>query len=94
MSVEAPPTSGSGAINASVPSTGGADHSALSLTLRPLRPFLDDEELTELCINRPGEAYIERASGWERVPLPCASFEWCLRLAKLIANATQQKVDA
>jgi type IV secretion system protein VirB11 len=71
-----------------------ADHSALSLTLLPLRPLLDDGELTELCINRPGEAYIERASGWERVPLPCASFEWCVRLAKLIANATNQKIDA
>jgi type IV secretion system protein VirB11 len=77
-----------------VPSAGGTDHSALSLTLLPLRPFLDDGELTELCINRPGEAYIERATGWERVPLPCASFEWCVRLAKLVANATHQKIDA
>jgi type IV secretion system protein VirB11 len=71
-----------------------ADHSALSLTLAPLRPLLDDAELTELCINRPGEAYIERATGWERVPLPCATFEWCLRFAKLVANATHQKIDA
>jgi type IV secretion system protein VirB11 len=77
-----------------VPSLGGTDHSALSLTLLPLRPLLDDRELTELCINRPGEAYIERSTGWERVPLPCASFEWCLRLAKLVANATHQKIDA
>jgi type IV secretion system protein VirB11 len=71
-----------------------ADHSALALTLAPLRPLLDDQELTELCINRPGEAYIERSSGWQRVPLPWASFEWCLRLAKLIANATLQRIDA
>ena len=70
------------------------DHSALLLTLAPLRPLLDDADLTELCINRPGEAYIERATGWERVALPCATFEWCLRLAKLIANATHQKIDA
>ena len=77
-----------------MPSPGSADHSALSLTLRPLRPLLDDRELTELCINRPGEAFIERSSGWERVALPCASFEWCLRLAKLVANATHQKIDA
>ncbi len=66
----------------------------MTLTLLPLRPFLDDEGLTELCINRPGEAYVERATGWEWVLLPCASFEWCLRLAKLIANSTHQKVDA
>jgi type IV secretion system protein VirB11 len=80
--------------SASVPNSGDEDHSALSLTLLPLRPLLDDPELTELCINRPGEAYIERASGWERTALPYASFEWCLRLAKLIANAAHQKIDA
>jgi type IV secretion system protein VirB11 len=76
------------------PNCAGADHSALSLTLAPLRTFLDDPELTEFCINRPGEAYIERATGWERVPVPCASYEWCVRLAKLVANATHQKIDS
>jgi len=67
--------------------------SALSLTLRALRPYLDDPTLTELCINRPHEAFIERATGWERVNLPFASFEWCLALAKLIANSTHQRID-
>ena len=76
------------------PHGAGSDHSALSLTLSPLRTFLDDPELTEFCINRPGEAYIERSTGWERVPLPCASYEWCVRLAKLVANATHQKIDS
>ncbi len=71
-----------------------ANHSALSLTLAPLRPFLEDQDLTELCINRPGEVFIERSHGWDRIPLPCATFEWCLRLAKLIANATHQRIDA
>jgi type IV secretion system protein VirB11 len=78
----------------SAESHAGANHSALALTLAPLRPMLDDEELTELCINRPGQGYIERSSGWQCVPLPWASFEWCLRLAKLVANATLQKIDA
>jgi type IV secretion system protein VirB11 len=77
-----------------IQSCASVDHSALSLTLSPLRPYLDDKELTELCINRPGEAFIERVTGWERVPLPWASFEWCVRLAKLIANATHQKIDS
>jgi type IV secretion system protein VirB11 len=67
--------------------------SALSLTLRSLRPYLDDSTLTELCINRPHEAFIERATGWERVELSFASFDWCLSLAKLIANATHQRID-
>lgn len=48
----------------------------------------------ELCINRPGEAFVETSSGWQREDLPFADFEWCYRLAKLVANSTQQRVDA
>jgi type IV secretion system protein VirB11 len=70
------------------------DRSALELTFRPLRPLLDDPTVTELCINRPREAFIERAEGWERVELPFADFAWCSRLAKLMANSTHQRVDA
>ena len=33
--------------------------SALELNLRALRPILSDPEVTELCINRPGEAFLE-----------------------------------
>lgn len=76
-----------------------ADASALDLNLRPLRTLLDDPTLTELCINRPGEAFLERtpdAGGtrWQRVSLPYADFPWCQRLAKLIANASHQRIDA
>lgn len=66
---------------------------ALQLTLRALRPLLADDNVTELCINRPGEIFIETADGWRREPLPVADFAWCMRLAKLIANATHQRVD-
>jgi type IV secretion system protein VirB11 len=67
--------------------------SALELNLRALRPILSDPEVTELCINRPGEAFVETRRGWERRPLPFADFDWCRRLAKLIANSTCQRVD-
>jgi type IV secretion system protein VirB11 len=68
--------------------------SSLSLTLRALRPWLDDPSLTEICINRPGEAYVERSTGWECVSLPFADYDWCVRLAKLVANSTRQKIDS
>jgi type IV secretion system protein VirB11 len=48
----------------------------------------------ELCINRPGEAFLETSAGWQRETLPYADFDWCSRLAKLVANSTQQRVDA
>jgi type IV secretion system protein VirB11 len=69
------------------------DPSALDLTLRALRPLLSNSDVTELCINRPGEAFLELRSGWRRESLPFADFDWCRRLAKLVANSTRQRVD-
>ena len=67
--------------------------SALELNLRVLRPILGDPNVTELCINRPGEAFIETRRGWECRCLPFADFDWCRRLAKLVANSTRQRID-
>ena len=67
--------------------------SALDLTLRALRPLLADPEVTELCINRPREIFIETRSGWRCEAAPFADFDWCRRLAKLVANVTRQRVD-
>ena len=72
---------------------GASELSALDLTLKSLRPLLADPEVTELCINRPREVFIESRSGWRRAELPCADFDWCRRLAKLIANVTRQRID-
>lgn len=71
-----------------------AESSALDLTLRALRPILTDRDVTDICINRPGEAYIDTRAGWHREPLAFTTFEWCLSLAKLVANSTKQRVDA
>ena len=67
--------------------------SALALTLRALRPYLS-EDVMELCINSPHEAFLETATGWRREKLPFADFDWCSRLAKLVANSTQQRIDS
>jgi len=69
------------------------ESSSLDLTLRALRPVLADPEVTELCINSPREAFIETRRGWERRTLPFADYDWCRRLAKLVANATRQRID-
>lgn len=70
-----------------------SETSSLELTLRALRPLLSNPEITELCINRPGEAFVETRNGWHREPLPFADFDWSRRLAKLVANATRQRID-
>jgi type IV secretion system protein VirB11 len=67
--------------------------SALDLNLRALRPFLSRSDVTELCINQPGVAFVETRFGWERETIPFADFDWCRRLAKLVANSTRQRID-
>lgn len=67
--------------------------STLELTLRALRPWLKDPAITELCINQPGSVFIETNEGWRQEELPFADFDWCRRLAKLVANYTRQRVD-
>lgn len=69
-----------------------AQVSSLGLTLQALQPLLARQDVTEICINRPYEVFLETHTGWQRQPLPCANFNWCYRLAKLIANTTRQRI--
>ena len=50
--------------------------------------------MTELCINRPREAFVERASGWRQEVMPFATEMWCQQFARLVAGATKQRVNA
>ena len=67
---------------------------SLTLALRSLRPILARDDVMEICINRPYEAFLETGAGWQREHLSFADFNWCHRLAKLVANHTQQRIDA
>lgn len=87
------PATGNSAVHAAA-TVAGPQNSALALTLRTMQRFLEDPEITELCVNRPGEVFIETNSGWRREELPDISFDWCLRFAKLVANSTGQRIDA
>jgi type IV secretion system protein VirB11 len=69
-----------------------AERTALELTLRPLRPILDRAEVTDICINRPEEVFLDTPTGWQRESLPFASYAWCRRLAALVANSTRQRI--
>jgi len=70
------------------------DPSALGQYVEALSPWLNDATVTEICIHRPGEAHIERASGWSCESAPFASYLWCQAFAKLVAGATKQRVNA
>jgi type IV secretion system protein VirB11 len=93
MSPQPEPPTLSAAPPAVTAGPGTSDVSALRLTLRALEPLLSNPDVTEVCINRPQEAFIETGSGWLREALPFATFDWCRRLAKLVANSTRQRID-
>jgi type IV secretion system protein VirB11 len=67
--------------------------SSLDVVLEPLQAYLADRAVRELCINRPGEIFIEGEQGWVREAFPAGTFEWAQRFAKLVANASRQRVD-
>ena len=61
--------------------------------LAPLRQFLVRGDVTEVCVNRPGEVWTEGAAGWVRHVEPELTFEVCLQLARLVANFNQKSID-
>jgi type IV secretion system protein VirB11 len=69
------------------------DVSSLTHTLAPLRRILDDPKVTEVCVNRPHEVFIQTYDGWVRESLPFADYAWCRDFAKLVGSATKQRVD-
>jgi type IV secretion system protein VirB11 len=68
--------------------------SSLSLLLSAVQGFLQNPDITEICINRPGAVFIETRSGWKTEPAPELDLNWCLRFAKLVANHSRQRIDA
>lgn len=68
--------------------------SSLDHYLEPMRWLLQDTQVTEICINGPGHAWVERYTGWTCEPLSFCTFDWCMALASLVANFTKQRVSA
>lgn len=61
--------------------------------MKPIRPFLNDQRVMELVINRPGELCIETAKGWLLVDCPEMNFDRCISLAGAIATCTEQVIN-
>jgi type IV secretion system protein VirB11 len=76
-----------------VPVATAAERSSLDFILGPLKPYLDDPRVTELCINRPHALFLETGLGWIEENVRALDLLWCQSFAKLVANATRQRVD-
>jgi type IV secretion system protein VirB11 len=72
---------------------GWENDSSLTHALKPLRALLDNPQVTEVCVNRPQEAFVQTYTGWDRLNLPFADFDWCRDFAKLVGSATKQRID-
>ena len=51
-----------------------------------LREFMASPEVTEICINQPGEIYLERRGGWHRVEVPSLTFERARQFCTAVIN--------
>lgn len=71
---------------------GAVDASVLDRYLTHLRPFLNDETLTEIVVNRPGEVFVEGPSGWTRHEVPALSFGVLNFLSVAAAAYTRQDI--
>ena len=40
-----------------------------------IKAFMASPDVTEICINRPGELYLERRDGWRRIEVPTLTFD-------------------
>jgi type IV secretion system protein VirB11 len=51
-----------------------------------IQELLTSTDVTEICINRPGELYLERRGEWERVDLPTLTFERARQFCTAVVN--------
>ena len=71
----------------------GQSYDMLSEYLLPLRGYLDDESLTEICVNRPREVWTEGRAGWTRHAVDDLSHSHCRQLATLIAAFNHKAIS-
>jgi type IV secretion system protein VirB11 len=51
-----------------------------------IREFMASSDVTEICINRPGELFLERQNGWHRVDVPTLTFERARHFCTAVVN--------
>ena len=59
--------------------------------------YMDSAEITEICINRPGELYLETREGWRRLEVPTLTYERARQFCVAVVNESntgQRVTDA
>lgn len=66
---------------------------ALETYLAPLKALLDQEGISEISINRPGEAWVEEYGEMHRHEIPDFNLEHLKSLGRLVAQSTEQTIS-
>ncbi|MFK3649751.1 P-type DNA transfer ATPase VirB11 [Lysobacter enzymogenes] len=48
--------------------------------------YMSSPDVTEICINRPGELYLETRGGWQRLEVPSLTFERARQFCTAVVN--------
>lgn len=51
-----------------------------------VRDFMGSSDVTEICINRPGELYLECRGAWRRIEVPALTFERARQFCTAVVN--------
>ncbi|MBA8840619.1 P-type DNA transfer ATPase VirB11 [Ochrobactrum sp. RH2CCR150] len=61
--------------------------------LLPLSPFLRDQSLYEVIVNRPGQVMTEGSGGWQTHSIPELTYDRLMRLARAVASFSNQSIN-
>src|SRR3546814_16958589 len=53
--------------------------------------YMSSPDVTEICINRPGEVYLEGRDGWNRVDVPRLTFERARQFCTAVVNRSEER---
>lgn len=48
--------------------------------------LLDSQDVTEICINKPGEIYVERQGKWQRIEAPGITYDRAIQFCNAVVN--------
>lgn len=54
---------------------------------------MEDPDITEVCVNRPGEVWCERRSTWERHDVPALTYDHCHAYATAVAKFAKRDIS-
>ncbi|HEX7814863.1 MAG TPA: P-type DNA transfer ATPase VirB11, partial [Dyella sp.] len=75
-------------MNKDMDTSAPASHAFLDYQYEVLgiREYMASSDVTEICINKPGELYLESRGGWQRVEVPNLTFERARQFCTAVVN--------